>query len=416
MNFLFVNHYANAPVGGNNPYRTCFMAEELVKLGHQVTIVAAAHSHLRLEQPKVGQTLHEEAHNGVNYLFLPNAPITGSTLSRLRNMFGFLWSMWRYRKRIQQIAKPDVVVEATTYILPIFISRSIARANQALLIYEVRDLWPLSPAQISGSSRWHPVFLAIGTAQRTAIRSADCVMSTLRYANEYFEQYIHRPRAFAHIQNGISRAFLDTLPETSGDTLDAIHRIKSTHAGVIGYTGGMGPANALNPLLDAAIPLAQDNVAVVLVGQGPRLAELKALADQPGHETLFVFDAVPKQEIMPITRMFDLGFVGGVNAPFHAYGSSQNKLFDYMYCAVPALFCINTRDDLVQSAECGIVMPEPTGKTIATQARQFFALPEEKRRQLGQNGLTTVLSHYEYAGITRTFLDVIERLPRSNST
>ena len=50
MNILLINHYAGSHHHGME-YRPFCLGREWVKLGHQVTVVAASHSHLRIQQP-----------------------------------------------------------------------------------------------------------------------------------------------------------------------------------------------------------------------------------------------------------------------------------------------------------------------------------------------------------------------------
>jgi hypothetical protein len=40
--------------------------------------------------------------------------------------------------------------------MDIWVARRIARAAGALLVFEVHDLWPLSPIELSGMSPRHP--------------------------------------------------------------------------------------------------------------------------------------------------------------------------------------------------------------------------------------------------------------------
>ena len=46
MNILLINHYAGTPALGME-YRPYYLAREWVRLGHRVTIIAAAYSHYR---------------------------------------------------------------------------------------------------------------------------------------------------------------------------------------------------------------------------------------------------------------------------------------------------------------------------------------------------------------------------------
>lgn len=409
MNFLFINHHANAPEYGN-PYRTYFMAKALVRLGHKVIVVASGYSHVRLKQPPKSSGITREVHEGITYLFLPAIGSGTSLLSRVTSIFGFVWSLARYRKAIEAEAKPVVVVEGTTYILPILISSRIARAAGAKLIYEVRDLWPASPIEISGKSKYHPFFLLIGWVQKYALRHADCVVSTLRFADQYFAEEVVVPKMFAHIQNGVDADQYAAQNTVEGDTFRTVTDIKARYAGVVGYTGGFGAANAVQSLLGAAEELARHDIAVVLVGKGPRRAEFEAFVAAHGLSNVYIFDAVPKAEVIPITKTFDLAFSGGVNRGVHHYGISPNKVFDYMMSETPILMGYNTQDDFAERSGCGITVRHPTGETVARAVLEFFNRSDEEKRQMGQNGRKAVLEQYEYQILAQALLDVVAQM------
>jgi hypothetical protein len=52
LNIVYINHYAGSPAYGME-YRCHYLAREWVRSGHRVTIVAAAHSHVRSRQPAI---------------------------------------------------------------------------------------------------------------------------------------------------------------------------------------------------------------------------------------------------------------------------------------------------------------------------------------------------------------------------
>lgn len=415
MNFLFINHYANAPEYGN-PYRTYYMAKALVRQGHKVSIVAAGYSHLRLKQPSKTSGYTREIHDGITYIFLPSMGAGTGRSARVMNILSFVWSLMRHRKAILAESDPDIVIEATTYILPILVSSRIARAADAKLIYEVRDLWPASPIEISGKSKNHPLFLLLAFAQRYALRNADCVVSTLRFADQYFTKELMPPKMFAHIQNGVDAEQYDAQYTIEGDTFHAVQKIKERYAGCVGYTGSFGAANAVQSLLDAAEELARHDLAVVLVGKGPRRAELDALVASRRLSNVYFFDALPKAEVIPITQSFDLAFSGGVVRGVHHFGISPNKVFDYMMSQTPILLCYNTQDDFVEQVGCGMTVRNPTGETVADAVLEFFALPEAQKQQMGQNGRKAALAKYEYQILARSFLEVVNRLITSEAS
>ncbi|MCW8842937.1 MAG: glycosyltransferase family 4 protein [Rhodobacteraceae bacterium] len=403
MRILFVNHHASAPPFGN-PYRTYYLARELVAAGHQVTIVAASWSHTRIKQPDVGNQPLWTEFDGVEYCFLPTPGYGMGIVSRLRNIFGFLRS---YRKAWKEIARrtaPDLVVEATTHILPIHTSRKIARSCGATLVFESRDLWPETLIELSGASRYNPFILLVGRAQRTALKSCDGIISTLIGAEKYYRSIGLTPKAFAHIQNGVDPAQFEETADADSPTLRGLKALHDRYDVVIGYAGSIGQVNAVDILLDAAPELAARNVAVAFVGQGERKSAHQERARKELLENVFFFDPVSKTQVIPVISHFDLGFVGGKSRPIHRHGVSPNKLFDYMAASVPVLFCIASPDYIVGSAQCGFEISDPNGETLLAAVDQFLALSPDERKEMGERGRAYAIENYTYPVLARRYL------------
>jgi len=69
MNILLINHYAGSTALGME-YRPFYLAREWVRAGHDVTILAATCSHLRMRQPSVTRDLTAEMVDGIRYVWL----------------------------------------------------------------------------------------------------------------------------------------------------------------------------------------------------------------------------------------------------------------------------------------------------------------------------------------------------------
>ena len=96
MNILLINHYAGSKEYGME-YRAYYLAKEWVKAGHNVTIVAATFSHLRIKNPVVKKDYHVEMIDGIKYILLKTPAYEGS-LKRILNMGMFVWKLKRNAK------------------------------------------------------------------------------------------------------------------------------------------------------------------------------------------------------------------------------------------------------------------------------------------------------------------------------
>ena len=174
MNILYLNHYAGSPALGME-YRPYYLAREWVRAGHRVQIVAADFSHVRSRQPAAG----DELVDGIAYRWLPTPRYQGNGVGRVWNIWRFLSQLWAMTGRLVREFRPDAVIASSTYPMDIWVARHIARHAGARLVFEVHDLWPLSPIELSGMSPRHPFIRLCQAAEDAAYRDADVVVSML---------------------------------------------------------------------------------------------------------------------------------------------------------------------------------------------------------------------------------------------
>ena len=184
MKLLLINHYAGSPRHGME-FRPYYLAREWVRAGHQVLILAASQSHVRSTQPRPGG----ETIDGIAYCWYDTPEYQGNGLGRVRNIWSFCRQVWGDADILAREFQPDAVIASSTYPMDIWLARRIARrANQlrsapaggrTQLVYEVHDLWPLSPIELSGMSPRHPFALLCQKAENDAYRDADRVVSML---------------------------------------------------------------------------------------------------------------------------------------------------------------------------------------------------------------------------------------------
>ena len=66
MNILYINHYAGSSEMGME-FRPYYLSREWIKMGHKVTIIAGAYSHLRKNNPTVSKDFQREIVDGIEY-------------------------------------------------------------------------------------------------------------------------------------------------------------------------------------------------------------------------------------------------------------------------------------------------------------------------------------------------------------
>ena len=406
MNILLINHYAGSPRDGME-YRPYYLAREWVRLGHRVLIVAASQSHVRAQQPQLaGRPRVNETIDGVQYSWLKTPAYSGNGIGRIRNMLAFVRRLYREGRQLAQSFKPDLVIASSTYPMDIWPAQRIARLSNAKLVFEVHDLWPLSPMELGRMSRWHPFIMLVQTAEDFAYRRADVVVSMLPKVRTYMESRGMAPHKLHIIPNGVDPGEWDAAgPELPAPTADMLAELRLRGLNLVGYAGAHGIANALDTLLHAAKLMQGEKIAFVLVGAGPCKRALQDRAQADSLQNVWFIDPTKKAQIPALLRCFDVAYIGLQRQPLFRFGIAPNKLTDYMMAATPVLLAIDAGNDPVAEAGCGLTITPEDPFAVAQGIRTLLALSEEERKVMGQRGRKFVLEHHTYAVLAQRFLN-----------
>ncbi|WP_051155369.1 glycosyltransferase family 4 protein [Noviherbaspirillum massiliense] len=408
MRILYINHYAGSPLHGME-YRPHYLARHWVRGGHEVVVVAASVSHVRSKAPEVVSSAKEETIDGVLYLWLKTPAYSGNGLRRAANMASFVTRLYRMRNILARRFAPDVVIASSTYTWDIFPASAIARLSSAKLVYEVHDLWPLSPMELGRMPAWHPFILSLQWGEDYACRRADSVVSMLPFADVHLCQHGMARDKFHYIPNGIEldewKAEVNELPLAHRSLLKAF-REKGRF--VVCYAGTHGLANALDGLLDAAKLLVDQPVDFLLVGQGPDKHRLQQRAREMELNNVHFLDPVPKQCVPELLRATDALFIGWKRQPLYRFGISPNKLMDYLAAGKPIINASEAPNDCVAEAGCGYSVKPEDARELADAILRLMHLGAPERQRMGQRGKIYVHAHHDYAVLAQKFLHVMQ--------
>jgi glycosyltransferase involved in cell wall biosynthesis len=405
LNILLINHYAGSPRDGME-YRAYYLAREWVRLGHRVLIVASAHSHVRARQPQLaGRRRLDETIDGIQYTWFKTPAYTGNGMRRVRNMCAFVSRLFAEGKQLAESFQPDLVIASSTYPMDIWPARRIARLAKAKLVFEVHDLWPLSPMELGGLSKWHPFIMLVQSAEDYAYRHADVVISMLPKVREYMESRGMAPHKLHIVPNGVDPAeWLAGAPALHDSIAAALADLKRQGLSIVGYAGAHGVANALDTLLDAAKLMQSEKVAFVLVGGGPCKSALQQRAQAEGLHKVRFIDPAKKEQMPALLQYFDVAYIGLQRQPLFRFGIAPNKLTDYMMAARPVVLAIEAGNDPVGAAGCGVSVKPEDPHAVAQGIRSLLATSQEARTAMGQRGREFVLKNHTYPVLARQFL------------
>lgn len=384
MKFLILSQNAGSRNHGM-VLRNYNWAKTLVDMGHEVTVVASSFSHSRQAQPMTKGRITEENIDGIRYLWLWGPRYSGqSALGRVLSMFVFVLQLFFPDKRLKE--KYDVVVLSSPPPFAMYPAYWLAKRQKAKLIYDIRDLWPLTLKELGGYSARHPFIWLMQKAEDFACRKADLVTAVPQNSEDYLKGRGLKADRFMPVGNGL----LDTKGHKSAplpsELRQSLSAIKQQAGLVVGYTGALGLANSMDTLLYAAAKT-DDNIHILIIGGGPELEALKQLSQDLAIENRVHFaGSVSPDQVAACLEFMDVTYVGLLNRQFYKFGASLTKLNDYMNAAKPIIYAAEDLHNAVEQSGCGICCPAENPRAAAEALMEMAGLSASDRRDLGEKG------------------------------
>lgn len=398
-----INQYSSTPetaMGGRHYY----LAQELAKKGYNVYLIAGRYSHL-LRQPKQFSEPYLLEKIDKNFTFVwVNLPEYQEAHSKQRvlNWFKFSWALTKLTSVITD--RPDAILYSSPSPIGYLGAKHLANKFKSKFIFEVRDIWPLTLIELGGHSSKHPFVRFMQWIEDRAYQKSDYVFSNLFNAVEHMTSRGLNPKKFNWIPNGISINEVIHKENLSVEVLSQLPKNKF----IVGYTGTIGVANAIDDLIDAAkLLLAYKDIHFVLVGSGKEKQHLVQKALDLGLDNITFIDAIPKKQIQSMLEQFDVCYIGWQKNPLYRFGIAPNKLPEYLYAGKPIIHAFSGKGDIVQQAQAGITIEAEDPQAIVGAVEQLYALTAEQRQQLGANGKQFVLQNLEYAMIAEKLENIV---------
>ena len=262
-NIWILNQTAGIPDSGWGE-RHYFLSKYWVKKDIDITIFSGSYNHLFNNQPKVSNKTFtkEKVEKGITFSWVKIKKYNPNSIFKLWSMIVFAWKILFIPSK--EYSKPDIILISSMPLFSIIPAYYLSKKHNAKLIFEVRDLWPQTPIYLKGYSKWHPVVIVMAMIEKFGYKKADAIVSVLPNAFHYINKLSKNPSKFNYIPNGIDEELVGN-ESLSKEIIDKIPKDKF----IVGYTGTIGLANAMEYFIEAVKLLKDElNIHFIVVGDG----------------------------------------------------------------------------------------------------------------------------------------------------
>jgi glycosyltransferase involved in cell wall biosynthesis len=404
MQVLYYHQYFTTPDGSSGT-RSYEMAQQLIRRGHQVTMVCCGDERSGLRLP--------EKYPGLKHGFIDNIEVYqfnipySNRLSLLKRTGVF----FKYALKSSRFALEngyDIVFATSTPLTAGIpgIRMKFARRKKPF-VFEVRDLWPELPKAMGVVK--NPIILwMMSVLEWLSYRCADGCIGLAPGIVEGIRKRSKKNNSIAMVPNGCD---LDLF--IPGDRPQLVLEGIKPNDFVAAFTGAHGLANGLNAVLDATHVLKKRNVTAIkiaLIGDGNQKDKLKVRAAKDGLDNVLFYDPIQKKKLREITGSIDVGMQILANIPAFYYGTSPNKFFDYISAGRPVLVNYpGWQAELVNKHQCGIAVPPDDPEKFA-DALMELSSSKDKRIQMGQNARKLAEKEFSRDVLANQWVDFVEEV------
>jgi len=372
--------------------------------GYETLVVSASYHHLSAFDSSLQK---DTCKNGVHYAFVPTSTYKGNGIGRKLSMLLFSLLLFPYCciKAIK-IGKPETIIYSSPHPFGYIGAWLSAKVLGARLVFEVRDIWPLSLIELAGMNPEARVVRLTGWIEKYAYKHSDKVVSLLPFADEHMVSRGMAPEKFVWIPNGVGE--LDPEQPKNGPASDLekhVRDLKSKGCFIVIYAGSLGEPNAIQGVLEAFAILKEEkpDIRLLLVGKGELRGQLREYAERHALSNVEFHDPVDKSDVMEVLKCASAGYISLKPQPIFRFGISPNKLWDYMLARLPIIFACKAANNPVEESGCGFTVEPTDPVSIAAAINRMSELSREDLRALGDAGYRAVQAHYTYEILAKRF-------------
>lgn len=350
--------------------------------------------------------IRRETMNGVAVTRLALYPSHDrSRIGRILNYVSFFLSAVFY---LTFFARRADVIYAYHPPLTVAMAAMVARVfRRTSVVLDVQDMWPdtLRATGMIGNDR---ILRIVDVFCRWTWRRADHIAVL---SNGFRRLLIERgvpEEKITVIPNWADEQAVDTDPGTRPEALGEADKFR------VLFAGNMGPAQALDPVLDAATTIAHKNprIEFCFLGSGLELERLKARAEREALANVRFLPRVPMAEVAAYLAAADCLLVHLKADPLFSI-TIPSKTQAYMAAGKPIVMAVEgDAAELVRQSGGGVVVPPEDAGSLADAIVRLAKLGPGDLAELGANARRFYDAHLSFERGVGSFATVLAKATR----
>lgn len=397
----YVTKYFSPRTESSPGGRGWFLVEEMQRAGYQVIVISSDSNNL-VDLPVLNERVTLQDTDGVKIIWLKTMKYSvAKSLRRIISWFHFEWNLFWLDKN--GLPRPDVVIISSLSLLTILNGLLMRLKYKSRLVFEVRDIWPLTIVEEGGFSDRNLFVKGLAWLERLAYRKSDAIVGTMPNLGDHVRSELGYERPVFCVPMGVSQDHLcdvAELPVGYAERYLSSDKLKIVHAGTIGIT------NALDVFFLAAQSMREHtDIEFIIVGDG---ALKQSYQNRYGDLPNLVFaPKVARNMVQAVLEKGDLLYFSVHDSKVWDYGQSLNKVIDYMLAAKPVVASYNGYPSMINESGCGVFVPANDVDALVSAILEMKLLSQAERDQLGVRGHQWLLQNRGYSKLANEYLAIL---------
>lgn len=401
LSIWYVSKYISPPGRGSAGGRGYLLMKELAQMGHDIALITSDSNHLA-QPPELNANYLIEETDGMKLYWIRTMKY--SVVKSVRRSLSWLHFEWRLLLLpTQQLLTPDVVVVSSLSLLTILNGFWLRIRFKCRLIFEVRDIWPLTLTEEGGFSSANPIIRMFGLVEYLGYKYADNIVGTMPNLGEHVKRILGYPKKAHCIPMGVDTSTIGS-PKPLPIALEASYFPPGRF--VVAHIGSIGVANALDTFFNCAEMMKEEpNVHFLIMGDGDlrehfqhRYSHLRNLTFAP---------RVPKEMVQSVLTKCDLLYFSTHISKVWEYGQSLNKLIDYMLAGKPIVASYSGYPSMINEAACGTYVPAGNESALKKEIIRYYNMNRNVRCEIGTRGKVWLIKNRTYKKLAMNYLDIM---------
>lgn len=376
------------------PFRVKDLCEEMVKRGHEVTVVTGEPNY---PEGQIYKGYENHAHadeiiNGVKVHRCPIIPRKTGLVFRLLNYFSYPHEANKYIKKLDGF---DIVF--VNQLSPVMMAEpgiKYGKKHDISVIMYCLDLWPESLVA-GGVSRVSAIYKVFHRISKRIYRSVDLILITSRMF-----------RGYLTAQFGIEENKIEYLPQYAEGLFEKQEFKKPGEVCDLVFAGNIGEVQSVETIIKAAEKLKDKPVHFHIVGGGTDLERLQGLAINLNNITFY--GRRPLVEMPNFYAKADAMIVTLKADPVLSQ-TLPGKVQSYMAVGKPIIGAIDGETaEVIREAGCGFCGKADDADELVKNIELFMNCDEKERMGLKAR------AYYDTYFERQKFMDTIEVYFRGN--